>query len=116
MPSDTHTSANSTRRSSSKDIAASRTELAELIGSRVTLLAVRYGDHDQRTVISCRDAGYERVSRSILGPTRAKQPATTATATITVSVDGRSTSTMIAIAAGSPLMQPPAPLIPQAIL
>lgn len=43
------------------ELTESRARLAELIGSEVEVLAFPYGDYDERTVIACREAGYQRV-------------------------------------------------------
>jgi peptidoglycan/xylan/chitin deacetylase (PgdA/CDA1 family) len=44
-----------------EEVTTSRRKLAELTGSQVSLLAFPYGDHDDRVVCTCRQAGYERV-------------------------------------------------------
>ena len=44
-----------------EEVTASRLRLAELASAPVTLLAFPYGDHDDRVVGACREAGYDRV-------------------------------------------------------
>jgi peptidoglycan/xylan/chitin deacetylase (PgdA/CDA1 family) len=43
------------------ELETSRRVLADLVASPVELLAFPYGDYDERTVLACRAAGYERV-------------------------------------------------------
>ncbi len=43
------------------EIATSRSTLAELLDSEVSLLAFPFGEYDERVVGACRQAGYERV-------------------------------------------------------
>jgi peptidoglycan/xylan/chitin deacetylase (PgdA/CDA1 family) len=45
----------------SEEVGTSRHKLAELLGSRVSLLAFPYGEYDDRVVNTCHEAGYERV-------------------------------------------------------
>ena len=44
-----------------EEVTTSRHKLAELLGSHVSLLALPYGEYDDRVIGTCRQAGYERV-------------------------------------------------------